>query len=73
VYAGAHAYGKCRHERYVDEQGRFRKGARQVPLADWAVLLSDHHPGFIDSATCHADQAHIVANVHLQPHQAAVQ
>ncbi len=70
VYAGAYAYGKCRHERYVDEQGRFRRRTRHLPLAEWAVLLPDHHPGFIDWATYQANQTRIDANVHPQPHQA---
>ena len=70
VYAGAYAYGKCRHERYVDEQGRLRKRTRHLPQAEWAVLLPDHHQGFIDWATYQANQARIDANVHPRPHQA---
>src|SRR5271168_2515107 len=46
VYAGAYAYGKCRHERYVDEQGRVRRRTRHLSQTEWAVLLTDHHPGF---------------------------
>ena len=69
VYAGAYAYGKCRHERYVDEQGRFRRRTRHLPQAEWAVLLPDHHPGFIDWATYQANQTRIDANVHPQPHR----
>ena len=70
VYAGAYAYGKCRHERYVDEQGRVRKRTRHLPQAEWAVLLPDHHQGYIDWATYQDNQARIDANVHPQPHQA---
>jgi uncharacterized protein YndB with AHSA1/START domain len=70
VYAGAYAYGKCRHERYIDEQGGVRRRTRHLPQAEWAVLLRDHHPGFIDWATYQANQARIDANVHPQPHQA---
>jgi len=70
VYAGAYVYGRCRHERYVDEQGRVRKRTRHLPQAEWAVLLPDHHQGFIDWATYQANQARIDANVHPQPHQA---
>jgi DNA invertase Pin-like site-specific DNA recombinase len=51
VYAGAYACGKCRHERYVDEHGRVRRRTRHLPQAEWAVLLPDHHLGFIDWAT----------------------
>jgi len=51
VFAGAYAYGKCRHERYVDEQGTLRKRTRHLPMDEWSVLLVEHHPGFIDWAT----------------------
>jgi len=70
VYAGAYAYGKSRHERYVDEQGRLRRRTRLLPQSEWAVLLPDHHPGYIDWTTYQANQARIDANVHPQPHQA---
>jgi hypothetical protein len=70
VYAGAYAYGKSRHERYVDEQGGLRRRTRLLPQSEWAVLLPHHHQGFIDWATYQANQARIDANVHPQPHQA---
>ena len=46
VYAGAYAYGKSHRERYVDDQGRLRKRTRLLPMAEWPVLLPEHHPGF---------------------------
>ncbi len=70
VYAGAYAYGKCRHERYVDVQGKLRKRTRHLPQSEWAVLLPDHHHGYIDWETYQANQSRIDANVHPQPHQA---
>jgi DNA invertase Pin-like site-specific DNA recombinase/predicted DNA-binding transcriptional regulator AlpA len=70
VYAGAYIYGRCRHERYVDEQGRLRRRTRHLPMSEWSVLLPDHHPGYIDWVTFQANQARIDANVHPQPHQA---
>ena len=70
VYAGAYAYGKSRHERYVDEQGRLRRRTRLLPQSEWAVLLPDHHQGYIDWATYQANQARIDANIHPQPHRA---
>jgi DNA invertase Pin-like site-specific DNA recombinase len=70
VYAGAYIYGRCRHERYVDEQGRLRRRTRHLPMAEWPVLLPEHHAGYIDWATFQANQARIDANVHPQPHQA---
>src|SRR3989441_1871855 len=70
VYAGAYAYGKSRHERYVDEQGMLRKRTRHLPMAEWSVFLPEHHPGYIEWATFQANQARIDSNVHPQPHQA---
>src|SRR5712692_6214410 len=70
VYAGAYTYGKTRRERYVDAHGMLKQRSRRVPIKQWAVLLRDHHPGFIDWMTFEANQVRIDANVHPQPHQA---
>jgi DNA invertase Pin-like site-specific DNA recombinase/uncharacterized protein YndB with AHSA1/START domain len=70
VYAGAYIYGKSHRERYVDEQGKLRKRTRLLPLADWPVLIPEHHPGYIDWSAFQANQARIDSNVHPEPHQA---
>ena len=70
VYAGAYTYGKSHRERYVDDQGRLRKRSRLLSMAEWPVLLPEHHLGYIDWATFQANQARIDANVHPEPHQA---
>jgi DNA invertase Pin-like site-specific DNA recombinase/predicted DNA-binding transcriptional regulator AlpA len=70
VYAGAYIYGKSHRERYVDEQGKLRKRTRILPMADWPVLLREHHPGYIDWTTFEGNQARIDANEHPQPHEA---
>src|SRR5439155_8954609 len=69
-YAGAYTYGKTRQERYVDETGQVRQRTRQLPRAEWAVLLPHHHPGFITWETYLANQERICANTQPQPHQA---
>lgn len=69
VYAGAYAYGKTRQERYVDEQGRIRKRVRHLPQEEWAVLIRDHHPGFIDWETYEANRARLARNTRPRPHQ----
>jgi len=38
-------------------------------MAEWSVLLPEHHPGYIDWATFQANQARIDSNIHPQPHQ----
>lgn len=69
VYAGAYTYGKTRYERYVDEHGAVRKRIRHLPIDQWAVLIRDHHPGFIDWATFQANQARLDSNTRPKPHQ----
>jgi DNA invertase Pin-like site-specific DNA recombinase len=70
VYAGAYIYGRSHRERYVDDQGKLRRRTRLLPMAEWSVLLRDHHLGYIDWATFEANQARIDSNVHPAPHQA---
>jgi DNA invertase Pin-like site-specific DNA recombinase len=70
VYAGAYTYGKTKHQRYVDEQGTVKKRTRHLPMDQWAVLIENHHPGFIDWATYQANQARLDSNTRPKPHQA---
>ena len=70
VYAGAYAYGKSRHERVLDEHGRIKRRVRSLPRSEWAVLILEHHVGYIDWATYEANQARIGANIRPRPHQA---
>jgi DNA invertase Pin-like site-specific DNA recombinase len=69
VYAGAYTYGKTCYERYVDEHGTVRKRIRHLPMDQWAVLIPDHHSGFIDWATFQANQARLDSNTRPKPHQ----
>jgi DNA invertase Pin-like site-specific DNA recombinase len=69
AYAGAYAYGKTRHERYVDATGRVRARIRRLPRGEWAVLIPDHHPGFLSWETYLANQARIGSNTRPQAHQ----
>lgn len=70
VYAGAYTYGKTRQEPYVDENGRLRKRSRKLPRDEWAVLIKDHHQGFIDWDIYEMNLARIKQNTHPQRHQA---
>jgi len=38
-------------------------------MEQWAVLIPDHHPGFIDWATFQANQARLDSNTRPKPHQ----
>jgi DNA invertase Pin-like site-specific DNA recombinase len=70
VYAGAYTYGKTKSERYVDEHGTVKKRMRHLPMDRWAVLIENHHPGFIDWTTYQANQTRLDSNTRPKPHQA---
>jgi DNA invertase Pin-like site-specific DNA recombinase len=70
VYAGAYRYGRTRHERYIDQEGRVRKKTRLLPRAEWQVFIRDHHPGFVDWDTYEMNQARLAKNTRPLPHQA---
>lgn len=70
VYAGAYTYGKTRQERYVDQDGCLKTRTRTLPRSEWAVLIQNHHKGFIDWETYEMNQTRIAKNTHPTPHQA---
>lgn len=70
VYAGAYCYGKTRQERYVDDDGVLKTRLRRLPQAQWAVLIREHHEGYIDWATYEANQSRLGANTKPGPHEA---
>ena len=70
-YAGAYTYGRTRFERYIDDQGNMRSRSRRLPRDEWAVLIRDHHPGFIDWETFEANRMRIDTNTRPRAHQAA--
>jgi len=70
AYAGAYAYGKTRRERYLDEAGQLRTRARSLPREEWQVLITEHHPGYVDWAIYEANQARIAANTRPRAHEA---
>ena len=46
-----------------------RKRMRRLPQAEWAVLIWEHHPGFIDKATFEANRQRIAANTRPRAHE----
>jgi hypothetical protein len=69
VYAGAYAYGKSRREIPLDRCGARKKRVRKLPQSQWAVLIPNHHQGFIDWSTYEDNRTRIGANTHPRPHQ----
>ena len=63
-YAGAFAYGRTRITRRIGADGApvtRRISYRSAP-GEWAVLIKDHHPGYISWAQFEANQARLAAN-----------
>jgi DNA invertase Pin-like site-specific DNA recombinase/uncharacterized protein YndB with AHSA1/START domain len=69
AYAGAYVYGRTRGERHIGDDGVLRTRRRQLSQDQWEVLITGHHPGFIDWDTYQANQARIGANIRPQAHQ----
>ena len=62
IYAGAYAYGRTTHRtRLEDGRKRVVRGCRQAQQ-DWAVLLRDHHEGYLSWAEYEKNQQLISNN-----------
>jgi DNA invertase Pin-like site-specific DNA recombinase len=62
AYAGAFVFGRTRTEKRVDPAGRVITRVRELPREQWAVLIPDHHPGFISWGRYEANTARLRAN-----------
>src|ERR1019366_4605498 len=68
AYAGAYVYGRTRSEHYIDASGTPAGRRRVVPRPeDWQVLLTGHHPGYIDWDTYLANTARPAASLPPTP------
>jgi DNA invertase Pin-like site-specific DNA recombinase/predicted DNA-binding transcriptional regulator AlpA len=61
-YAGAFVFGRNRSEKRLDGEGRMITRTVAVPRDQWAVLIPEHHRGFIDWPTFEANTAALRAN-----------
>jgi DNA invertase Pin-like site-specific DNA recombinase/predicted DNA-binding transcriptional regulator AlpA len=62
AYAGAFVFGRTRTEKRVDAAGRLTTRVRLLPRDEWAVLIPDHHPGFIGWAQYETNTAQLRRN-----------
>lgn len=62
AYAGAFVFGRTRTEHRVDTDGCRVTKVVQVPQHEWAVLICDHHPGFVTWETFEANQKTLRSN-----------
>jgi DNA invertase Pin-like site-specific DNA recombinase len=66
LYAGAYAFGRReRRTQVVDGRARKTEGHRK-PVADWNVLLRNHHEGYISWEEYEENQRMILENAHMQ-------
>ncbi len=62
VYAGAYVFGRFRSRRTVSPDGTVRTVTSELPRAEWAVLIPEHHEGYIDWDTFLANEAKLAGN-----------
>jgi hypothetical protein len=62
VYAGAYVFGRFRSRRTVNPDGSVRTVTSELPRSEWAVLIPDHHEGYIDWDTFLTNEAKLANN-----------
>jgi DNA invertase Pin-like site-specific DNA recombinase len=62
AYGGAFVFGRTRTEKRVDPAGRVIARVRLLPRDQWAVLIPEHHPGFITWARFEVNTARLRDN-----------
>src|SRR5438105_1630169 len=62
AYAGAYVFGRYRSQRIVAADGSIRETMREQPRSDWAVIIQDHHPGYLNWEQYLLNQQRLAAN-----------
>lgn len=62
VYAGAYVFGRFRSRRTVSPDGSVRTVTSELPREQWAVLIRDHHEGYIDWDTFLINEVKLAGN-----------
>lgn len=62
VYAGAYVFGRFRSRRTVSPDGSVRTVTSELPREQWAVLIRDHHEGYLDWDTFLINEAKLAGN-----------
>ena len=66
-YAGAYVYGRSESRTTILE-GRIRRTSGHArPVAQWEVVIQDHHPGYLDWPTYLRHLSVIDANAYMKP------
>jgi excisionase family DNA binding protein len=61
-YAGAYLFGRCRSRRIVKPDGTITTKTVELPRSEWAVLIADHHPGYITWDAFLVNEQRLAAN-----------
>ena len=62
AYAGAYVFGRYRSRRVVQPDGTIRIKTVECPREQWAVLIRDHHPGYVGWETFVRNQERLASN-----------
>src|SRR6266511_2961990 len=62
TYSGACVFGRFRSRRVVAPDGTIRTRTVELPRAEWATVIVDHHPGYITWERFLVTQARLAAN-----------
>ena len=61
-YAGAYVFGRYRSRRVVRPDGTIVTRTVELPRSDWAIVIQDHHPGYITWPQFLANEQRLAAN-----------
>lgn len=61
-YAGSYVYGRYGCKTHILEGGRLEKKTTRKPMAEWDVMIHDHHPGYISWEQYLRNQNALAAN-----------
>jgi len=62
AYAGAYVFGRFRSRRQVNPDGSVHTVTTELPRAQWAVLIHDHHQAYISWEQFLANEAKLAGN-----------
>mgnify|MGYP001424621555 CR=1 FL=1 len=62
AYAGMYVRGRSKTETRLDDEGHAEKRRRLVPMAEWEIVLEDHHEAYISKEAWQRNLERIAAN-----------
>lgn len=66
TYAGAYAYGRSTSRTRLVDGRAMKTGGHHKAMAQWDVLIRDHHEGYIDWARFEENQRMLAENAHMK-------